>query len=78
LKSFQRISSLSFSCLVGALNLKFFLPTLTVRICPVQEEKGNIAADALSRCQEEGTLATITIMIPDWYQEVKGSYGMDE
>ena len=42
-----------------------------------QKGKENKAADALSRCHEEGDLAVMTTMVPEWYQEVVDSYEGD-
>ena len=46
----------------------------------IQYRKGkeNLATHALSRCHEEDSSATITSVIPDWYQEVTSSYEADE
>ena len=46
----------------------------------IQYKKGkeNIAADALSRCREEGLTASITAVIPSWCREVVSSYERDE
>lgn len=43
-----------------------------------QKGKENIAADALSRCHEEGSLAAMTKVVPHWYHEVIDSYEGDE
>ena len=40
--------------------------------------KENLAADALSRCLEEGSVAVITTIVPDWCQEVAASYTSSE
>ena len=42
----------------------------------IQFRKGkeNIAADALSHCQEEGVCVAISTVVPDWLQEVTNSY----
>lgn len=39
-----------------------------------REGKKNLVVDALSRRFEEGTFATITSVVPNWYQEVTASY----
>lgn len=41
----------------------------------IQFRKGkeNIIADAFSRCHEEGSLATITVVTLQWYEEVISS-----
>jgi len=46
----------------------------------IQYKKGkeNLAADAMSRCQEEGSAASITVVIPAWCKEVVDSYKGDE
>ena len=46
----------------------------------IQYRKGkeNIAADALSRCHEEGSLAAVTVVTPQWYEEVISSYVGDQ
>ena len=42
----------------------------------IQYRKGkeNLATDALSRYFEEGSLAAITTIVPDWCQEVVDNY----
>ena len=40
--------------------------------------KENVAADALSRCHEEGSTVAITTVILEWYHEVIESYEEDE
>lgn len=40
--------------------------------------KENVAADALSRCHEKGSLVTITTLVPEWCQEIIVSYERDE
>ena len=37
-----------------------------------------MAADALSRCHEEGSVAAIITVIPEWCQEVIDNYEGDE
>ena len=46
----------------------------------IQYRKGKeiIVADAMSRCHEEGSVAAISQVIPEWYNEVIDSYGEDE
>jgi len=46
----------------------------------IQYKKGkeNVAVDALFRCHEEGSLITITILVPEWFQEIIASYEGDE
>lgn len=46
----------------------------------IQYRKGkeNLAADALSRCHEEGHSAALTVLVPDWHREVASSYENDE
>ena len=46
----------------------------------IQYKKGkeNIAADALSRCHEEGSMAAVTVVTPQWYEEVINSYAGDQ
>jgi len=46
----------------------------------IQYKKGreNVVADALSRCHEERSLATITIIVLGWCQDVMASYEGDE
>ena len=46
----------------------------------IQFRKGkeNVAADALSCCQEEGTCEAILAVVPDWLQEVTVSYHQDD
>ena len=43
-----------------------------------QKGKEKVAADALSRCHEEGSVAAITTVIPEWCQEVIDNYEEDE
>ena len=45
----------------------------------IQYRKGkeNKTANALSRCGEEGTMALITLVVPEWYQDITTSYGED-
>ena len=43
-----------------------------------KKSKENIAADALSRCKEEGLTASITAVIPSWCKEVTSSYEGNE
>ena len=43
-----------------------------------KKDKENIAADALSRCREEGLTASIMAVIPTWCKEVASSYEGDE
>jgi len=40
--------------------------------------KENVVVDALSRCQEEGSTSAITVVVPEWCQEVIDSYANDE
>jgi len=46
---------------------------------PIQYKKGkeNVVADALLRRHEEGSVAAITIIIPEWCQQVIESYEGD-
>ena len=37
-----------------------------------------MAANALSRCYEEGDSVALTIVVPDWYREVASSYETDK
>ena len=43
-----------------------------------KKRKENLVADALSRCQEEGSAASVTVVIPAWCKEVVDSYEGDE
>jgi len=46
----------------------------------IQYKKGkeNVAADALSRCHEKGSLVAITTLVLEWCQEIITSYEGDE
>ena len=46
----------------------------------IQYKKGNenLAADALLRCQEEASAATLTVVIPKWCKEVVDNYERDD
>ena len=46
----------------------------------IQYKKGkdSVVADALSRCQEQGEVAALTTLIPEWYQEVASNYNLDD
>ena len=46
----------------------------------IQYTKGkeNLATDALLRCQEEGSAATMIVAIPEWCMEVMDNYEGDE
>ena len=48
--------------------------------CTIQYRKGkeNVAANALSQCFEEGMVAAITLVLPDWLQEVTANYTLAE
>ena len=48
--------------------------------CTIQyrKRKENTAVDGLSRCHEEGSATPITLVVPEWYQEVMNNYEGDE
>lgn len=43
-----------------------------------RKDKENVATDALSRCHEDGNLASITMVVSEWCKEVVDSFERDE
>ena len=39
--------------------------------------KDNVVADAFSRKDEEGKAYTISVVVPDWLDEIRGEYAKD-